>query len=644
MDDSSLKASSASPKRKRPSTRRPPFAKSRRRNQHVSSQGQIYAPPDQGSRPADYVYPPWNTLPYEILLQIFHSASLALESDKTIDGRPGGWLAGAARTCKAFAEPALTALYYAPPLRSPEQALKLLKVLKQSPDKTTFNYSVKVRRIEVEILQVLYYALPKKGRFDLGKLIQCTPRLEELDLSHKFDLPPYRDYEHGKVWHYDDNLFEALRDSNLKLRMWRWNARLAGIQRTPPELEIIHQRASFQALEYLALVGYRSYLMKRKGVSGNRTEVDMAAAISVLPKLQRLTFEKCEIVEPPFLELLPNKLRALTFTNCWNLTSDALQAFLESHGGNLRELSVNHNRSLSLSFLTTLADSCPHLEVLTADLLFYSTYINFDDSTPRFDTLLSPDEVPTWPTSLRYLEILQLRHWESDASATFFQSLVNAGSDLPDLRVLILKAIVKIPWRDRANFRDSWISKLRTVFLRRSAPPKGGLFSVGKTTRDRRSQMQNPTNSAASDSDTKGPPTMQTKQSPDGTPVRRSRRQKFSALANKDMVRTRELSVSESDHSRYGEESFQKRRRVSSDGSSIVEQEDISERESLENNGAADEQLPRQGMCQVVDVRIDDTRLAENQFDEADFLDDEASGDEDWNGDNNMPQTEAYAW
>jgi hypothetical protein len=49
-----------------------------------------------------------------------------------------------------------------------------------------------------------------------------------------------------------------------------------------------------------------------------------------------------------------------------------------------------------------------------------------------------------------------------------------------------------------------------------------------------------------------------------------------------------------------------------------------------------------QGMCEVVEVRIDNLRPTETQATEADFLDDERSGDSDWNGEGD--EVEGYAW
>jgi hypothetical protein len=48
-------------------------------------------------------------------------------------------------------------------------------------------------------------------------------------------------------------------------------------------------------------------------------------------------------------------------------------------------------------------------------------------------------------------------------------------------------------------------------------------------------------------------------------------------------------------------------------------------------------------MCNVVKIRIDNQRPTETQFNEADFLDDELSGDEDWAGADWEPP-DRHAW
>ena len=51
------------------------------------------------------------------------------------------------------------------------------------------------------------------------------------------------------------------------------------------------------------------------------------------------------------------------------------------------------------------------------------------------------------------------------------------------------------------------------------------------------------------------------------------------------------------------------------------------------------------GLCHTVLFRIDNSRPQEQIFHEQDFLDEEASGDEDWNGDNDaVEEGNGYAW
>lgn len=59
---------------------------------------------------------PWNTLPYQILVSIFEYASWPLVADAITPLPSISWLLGTALCCKAFAEPALAALYHSPPL------------------------------------------------------------------------------------------------------------------------------------------------------------------------------------------------------------------------------------------------------------------------------------------------------------------------------------------------------------------------------------------------------------------------------------------------------------------------------------------------------------------------------------------------
>ena len=67
---------------------------------------------------------------------------------------------------------------------------------------------------------------------------------------------------------------------------------------------------------------------------------------------------------------------------------------------------------------------------------------------------------------------------------------------------------------------------------------------------------------------------------------------------------------------------------------------------SEETEGSAkDEHLFVQGRCHTVIFRIDNFRPREEIFNEADFLDAEPSGDEEWNGnDHDHEDGGGYAW
>ena len=67
---------------------------------------------------------------------------------------------------------------------------------------------------------------------------------------------------------------------------------------------------------------------------------------------------------------------------------------------------------------------------------------------------------------------------------------------------------------------------------------------------------------------------------------------------------------------------------------------------SEEDKRSVEEVMFRQAKCDTVDLKIDSQRPMEEQFGEDDFLDEEVSGDEDWNGDVDADDFEdgGYAW
>ncbi len=85
---------------------------------------------------------------------------------------------------------------------------------------------------------------------------------------------------------------------------------------------------------------------------------------------------------------------------------------------------------------------------------------------------LHSDQIPVWSSTLQTIELIQLRKWDTEAAEMFFDSLLESAGTLPDLRRLVIQAILNIGWRDRASFRDKWVGSLNRVFKRISEPPK----------------------------------------------------------------------------------------------------------------------------------------------------------------------------
>ena len=422
--------------------------------------------------------PQWQTLPYEILLQIFHYASHPLCDDhfepiplaKSLVGSSVGWLLKAALVCKALAEPALSVLYYAPPLSPPYRAHGLLEHLISQGPASTFDYRNKIKYLDIEATTILMLKYGGRDPIRLEDLIVCTPQLRGIGIHLISDQPKHRKRSTGaskkKELVYSNEVFDALDATKISLNTWKWNLSLSGIRRHllhGESLKGIHSRPSFQKLQNLTLV--------RCGDTLPIEEEEFADAINALPSLKHLSMELSPWTGESFLPMLPQQLESFQLIDCQHVTSDTLHLFLVTHGSNLRRLVLNHNQSLNLAFSTDLAVACPKLQVFKMNLRYYSTHDNYSDSEPYFDSLLFRDEIPTWPTSLQTLELHHLRKWESNSVEMFFQSLIDAASTLPHLRKVDIKASVNIDWRDRASFRNKWINQLTKVFLRKSPDP-----------------------------------------------------------------------------------------------------------------------------------------------------------------------------
>jgi hypothetical protein len=255
-----------------------------------------------------------------------------------------------------------------------------------------------------------------------------------------------------------------------------------------------------------------------------------------------------------------------------------------------------------MSFLTTLKATCPRLEEFEMDLTYYSKYASSSSAEPEYENLLLPDEVPTWPKTLRSIDMHHLRQWTSSSAETFLNSLINAAEELPDLRYLGLSISLSISWRERARIRDQWEDKLKRVFLRKLILPNPYWMSLRgfrewKVRQGRRtlSHVEIPTASTTNSTEPKEEKPTPAEPEPKSTVGKRRLRPRKST-SDEESLHPQSLHLDSSLRDMMMQE--------------------------LENHV--------QGMCDVVDIRIDNLRPTENQMHENDFLDSEPSGDEDW--------------
>lgn len=565
--------------------------------------------------PTSGVIPPWQHLPYHVLYDIFTYASYPLIDEQKATRRNSvQWLVDIALLCRSFLEPSLAALYYCPPLLPAAKCHGLVNLLSQSQELLSTNYANKIKELHIDVEALLLYKSgPALGYFDLSQLIEKTPQVRRLRLYHSDDyimgIPPWQ--RTRSKWIYPDSLFESIAASTMRLRSWDWNSRFMETPELAPLALTKHLQPAFQGLQELRLLHVASETLEDEefGEVSNEREVVIATAIKELPQLHRLHFIECSIVNEHLLPNLPTTLTSLTLNNCDEVTTPNFSAFLATHGQHLRELSLSHNRHLSMAFIIGLADACRNLEKFKMDISIYDSS-SYHDVEPHFFELISSSQIPTWPSTLQDIELIQLRKWDDAAAEVFFTSLIDAAPQLRNLRRLVISAILKIGWRDRATFREKWIGRLEQVFLRRSPPPDLNLCTIP------RGPLPPPEPPLMIADDT--PHSDAATNSNPSTPSKR----KSARLAQRKIEELEENENPELSASPGG------RATIGGLGEGIGDQHP----------------LAVQGMCDVVMVRIDNQRPTETQFNEGDFLDEEISGDEDWDG-NDVDVTEGgYAW
>lgn len=177
----------------------------------------------------------------------------------------------------------------------------------------------------------------------------------------------------------------------------------------------VHLKPSFQNLKHLSIGQLPLNAELQLGNMDDPVGVDIGKAISLLPKLESLTFNTCDSISDQMLSHLPGTLQRLRVVNCMTMTSDMLHDFLSRDGsgsGFMKELVLNHNPCLDLAFLTSLRTICPNLVTLKMDLYDHRENHFRHYAEPKYDALLVEDETPSWPSKLQTLELVHLQKWQ----------------------------------------------------------------------------------------------------------------------------------------------------------------------------------------------------------------------------------------
>ena len=207
------------------------------------------------------------------------------------------------------------------------------------------------------------------------------------------------------------------------------------------------------------------------------------------------------------------------------------------------------------------------------NLSYYRHHESVDDDDPMYEVAMEPDQIPTWPASLRKLQIEHVRQWTSEAALAFLQSLVDQAENLPDLRYLVFKTILDIPWQERATMRREWRAKIEKIYLRPYQAPIENTTIVREEPSAQTTEME----------DSEATPRKRRRTKP--SPSRRSGR-----LASQDARR--------------------------------------------ESDEADDIEVPFvQGLCNIVNIVLDNGKPRELQFGMQDFLSEESESEEEWNAD-----------
>ncbi|KAI1398055.1 hypothetical protein F4819DRAFT_469818 [Hypoxylon fuscum] len=617
--------------------------------------------PAAASPSTPIVHPPWGTIPYHVLKCVFDNLASPIRdpSSRLEDvSEAVSSLLSAARACKAFAEPALANLYKCPPFyhqwrytKAPHTSFsQLIDTLGLPADTTFINYHTKVEILRLEV-QATLAQKHNVNYLEMPHVVRNLPRLSQLEFYHVYDEAPYRKLDERIRFKCSaDDLLQIVapqtepgqKNERTELKSWRWNARLTSESLSLDKLAEFHLNPSFATLKKVAFVNYQlpSWGMTSKlrvlpavQEKDQRTITRLPPCISALPELEHLILESSTLVNGSLLNQLPKTLKHLELINCWEVTAEDIQEYLLTNGNRLQSLTLNHCQSLSLAFLPVLRTACPNLQHLYMDMSYFRHHEHYADNKPEYETLLTEDQVPTWPSSMESIQIFHMRKWGRKAAETFFGSLLQSAADLPHLRCLAFRAALDISWRQRRELREFWVDKMVKVFKRKPKPPSN-LKTLRPSPTELRQQKRKE-------------PKLQVSK-PVALPKRRSTR-----LADLSLSPAPTSSESEITKSGLARASALNKelKRLRGSGKLLKEQQDADDEESEDELTAdhSDRSLLNRkvrkisrfspgedefvhGMCDVVDIQVDNHRPTERQYDMEDFLDSPEESDPDWDG------------
>ncbi|KAI5863534.1 hypothetical protein GGS23DRAFT_567471 [Durotheca rogersii] len=658
---------------KKRATRRTRSAVSKTSPKNVMPSTPNSAEPAPATSRARLVYPPWQTLPYHVLQNIFDSAAAAIRdpSSRREDiAQAVGTLMSASRTCRAFAEPALAGLYKCPPFdrqwcytKAPQTCLgQFLETLALPSATTAINYHPKVKILRLEVASTL--ARKYNGSYmNLQPLIRSLPNLCQLELYHELDEPPYRRLdERIRFVPAVNELMETLMLSRTagdgvgdemaamptNLSTWRWNSRLTPDSLSLDKLHTAHQNPIFAGLRKVAFVNYqlaswglpqRQQLNEQIQERSQRRISQLSSCISALPNLKHLVLESCTLANGSLLSLLPTTLRHLELINCWEITATDFGVFLATRGHSLEALTLNHCQSLSLGFLPILGSACPNLAHLYMDLSYFRHHEHYADNKPEYDQLLLEHEVPTWPSSMQSIEILHMRKWGRKAAEMFFESLAESAPSLCHLRRLAFRIALDISWRQRRELREFWVDRLVRVFKRRAKPPCD--FKTLRLPSAKIAREAQGTGEGKQAQKHGGPrstilPRRRSTRISELPPTPTSSERETSYLTKSEMVRI--SAVSRELRGLRGSGMLLKEHHGGDEESEDELTADHSDRsrrdrkiKKISKNQAHDDKFIH-GLCDVVDIHVDNHRPTERHYGMEDFLDSPDESDPEWDG------------